>query len=184
MNVGNFLIGLIFGHLLYTKSKILQRFKSKAITIISIFVYLFLPSALKFALQSNNIESTIATALTGAYIKHHSGLLLSIILFNLVFAKGDDDYDCYRRLKMFVFRFSEKLFLSAFFTQIIVTKIFLGSAKNLIEMNAVNVVSKLNLLYNHHYADTRLSYSFLTHVAFLSLVIFWLFSSTFLFKLL
>ncbi|KAG5683777.1 hypothetical protein PVAND_013041 [Polypedilum vanderplanki] len=140
MNVGNFLIGLIFGYLLFNKSSCLEKFKSKTITIVSIFLYFLVPPTLKFILQSNYIKSTIVTALFGSYMKHHDGLFLTLILLNLVFKK--DNAECCKNFyTLSIFKFCEKLFLSAFFTQIIMTKVFLGNTRSLIELSIINVFS-------------------------------------------
>lgn len=138
MNAGNFIVGLVFGYLLHNKIN-LDKFKGKLITIISIILYFLVPAFTKFMFQINTIEPSIGTALYGAYLKHHEGIFLSIILLNLLFQTKCDCLTKFFRLP--VFEVFDKLFVPAFFSHLVMTKIFIASTKVLIQISFINMVN-------------------------------------------
>lgn len=138
MNAGNFIIGLIFGYLIFNNAN-LERLKSRAVAIVSVASYFLLPAIFKHLIQENFIKFSFGTALIGAYLKHHDGIFLSIILLNLVFDKNEGGR-CGKLLKLPCVKLIDKLFYPAFFSQLIVTKAFIATTKTLIELNYFNVV--------------------------------------------
>jgi hypothetical protein len=135
MNAGNFIIGLIFGYIIHNKA---QLCRLTSYTFVYLPIFLLVPAAFKYYFTLNYVKSSIGTALLGAYLKHHEGIFLSIILFNLLYRNDGGRLASW--LSHSNFQILDKLFTSAFFIQFLVTKFFIVNTRVLLEVSTMNMV--------------------------------------------
>lgn len=133
LNGGNFLIGLIFGYLVYSKAD-LAIFQGKVKTFFFFLSYVeSLSAATAYVLQTE-MKSTLLASICGAYMRHHVGFVISILTLKLLHNRR-----VAKLLKGFGLGVAEKLFNSAFMSCLLL-KVLILNRRNLIELNFINLV--------------------------------------------
>lgn len=136
MNGGSFLFGLIFAYPFYSRDAF-KRFKSKSWTAGLIVVYALVTIGVKVYLKSNKLDEVYPRAFIGTYMKHHHGIFLSMFIVRFITGREVN----LKFINARTLRIADKLFVSAFLSSLLVTRLLIQNSSKLHNVNFLNLVS-------------------------------------------
>lgn len=138
MNAGSFLMGLFLAYPFHAKDSF-KRFTSKLWTILLIAFYALVTVAVKLYFSNNSPRVVYPRAFIGAYMKHHHGFFLSLFVVRFITGRQVN----LRFFNARTLQIADKLFVPAFVSSLLVTRLLIQNASKLIRVNFINLVRKV-----------------------------------------
>jgi peptidoglycan/LPS O-acetylase OafA/YrhL len=140
MNMGNYLVGIIYGIIFCEfKSDLQQHKRTILLQVLWVSSYLlgFVVSILGFPFEEIEIETSIWTSIFGAFMKHYHGVVFGFFMMGLIFGYGG----IIQKIANFrFFTFLGRISYSFYICHIFILKLFILSSTQLLEISSANLV--------------------------------------------